>query len=148
MQQLSGWFSAFLATVWLLGGRASEAEGLAREALAVTEAVRFPYGVGIAQRALGRVAAAAGDGVGAERWLRASLASFTAIGAPFEAARTRLDLGLACGAGSSEAALQLGEARRTFTELRLPLYVERVEAQARELAPPPAPARSNEPNVR
>ena len=34
---------------------------LAREALAVTEAVRFRYGSGIAQRALGRVARAAGD---------------------------------------------------------------------------------------
>lgn len=146
MQQLSGWFTAFLSQVRRLGGRVPEAEGLAREALAETEAVRFPYGVGLARRALGQAAAAAG--AGAEEWLRGALSSFTAIGAPFEAARTRLELARACGAGSSEAALQLGEARRVFVDLRLPLYVERSEALVAELAAAPGAPRSTEPRVR
>ena len=132
MQQLLGWFSAFLAEARLLSGRPAEARELAREALAVTEEVRFRYGSGMAQRALGRIARAAGDRRtrrrdGFARPWRASAPSQ----APFEVARTRLDLALLAGGGSEEAASQLGEARRLFAELRLPRYVERGRAFGR-----------------
>jgi len=147
MKQLLGWFSAFLAEVRLLSGRPDEARELALEALAVTEEVRFCYGSGMAQRAMGRIARAAGDREGAERWLREALESFLTLEAAFEAARTRLDLAVAAGAGS-EAAAQLGEARRLFAELGLPTYVEKAERLAGELAAPAAPERSAGPNVR
>jgi tetratricopeptide (TPR) repeat protein len=148
MKQLLGWFSAFLAEARLLSGRPDEARELAREALAVTEEVRFRYGSGMAQRALGRIARAAGDREEAERWLREALESFSAIEAPFEIARTRLDLALVAGAGSEAAAAQLGEARRLFAELGLPVYVEKAERLAGELAAPATPERSAGPNVR
>ncbi|HEX4961024.1 MAG TPA: adenylate/guanylate cyclase domain-containing protein [Thermoanaerobaculia bacterium] len=135
MKQLLGWFSAFLAEARLLSDRPDEARVLAREALAVTEEVRFRYGSGMAQRALGRIARAAGDREEAERWLGEAVESFKAIAAPFEVARTRLDLALAAGAGSNGAAWQLGEARRTFAELGLRVYVEKTDRLAGDLAP-------------
>ncbi|HKI01918.1 MAG TPA: adenylate/guanylate cyclase domain-containing protein [Thermoanaerobaculia bacterium] len=130
MQQLLGWFSAFLADGYLLADRSDEAWDLAQEALTITEGVGFRYGSGMAQRALGRIAWAAGDREGAETWLGQALESFRSIQAPFEMARTRLELALAAGAGSAEAGRQLAEARRIFTELRLPRFVENVERLA------------------
>jgi class 3 adenylate cyclase/tetratricopeptide (TPR) repeat protein len=134
MPQLLGWFSAFLADTRLRAGRAAEAEGLAKEALAATEAVGFRYGSGLAQRVLGRIAQAAGDRPAAEAWQAAAILSFESIGAPFEVARTRLEAARAAGPGTSEAAAQLGAARSAFTELRVPAYVARAEALAGELA--------------
>jgi hypothetical protein len=136
MQQLLGWFSAFLAEAYLRSDRREKARESAHEALAVTEGVRFQYGSGMAQRALGRIAWADADREGAELWLREALASFRSIRAPFEAGRTRLELARLAGAGSGEAATQLGEARRIFTELRLPGFLETTERLAADLAAP------------
>ncbi|MEA2602772.1 MAG: hypothetical protein QOF89_3764 [Acidobacteriota bacterium] len=136
MLQLYGWFSAFLAEAQLLSGLpVPRAEETAQEALSASESSNFPYGVGLAQRALGRIARKGSEREAAESWLRKALESFLSIQAPFEVARTRLDLALLAGAGSEEAASQLGEARRLFAELRLPRYVEKAERLAGELAP-------------
>jgi tetratricopeptide (TPR) repeat protein len=148
MQQLLGWFSAFLAEARLLADRSDEARELALDALALTEEVKFRYGSGMAQRALGHVARKSGDRIEAERWSREALESFLAIEAPFEVARTRLDLALLAGAGSAEAAAQLGEARRIFAELGVPRYVDEAERLAGELAAPAAPERSSGPNIK
>lgn len=134
MPQLLGWFQAFLGDTLLRAGRAAEAEGLARDALGATEAVGFRYGSGLAQRVLGCVARQAGDPAASAAWLRAAVSSFEAISAPFEVARTRLEWAKTAGAGSIEAATQLGEARRAFMSLRVPGQVERTEALAVELA--------------
>jgi class 3 adenylate cyclase/tetratricopeptide (TPR) repeat protein len=148
MQQLLGWFSAFLAEAYVLSDRSAEARKLAEEALAVTEAVQFRYGTSMAQRALGRIARVMGDPVEAKRALDEALESFRAIGAPFEVGRTRLDLALVAGTGAEEAAWQLGEARRLFAELQLPTYVERTERLAAELAGAVSLERSNGPKTR
>ncbi|MFL6261286.1 MAG: adenylate/guanylate cyclase domain-containing protein [Thermoanaerobaculia bacterium] len=148
MQQLLGWFSAFLAEAYLRSGRPEEALDFAHEALAVTEGVRFQYGSGIAQRALGRIAQAEGNAEAAAAWLHEALESFRSIQAPFEAGRTRLDLARLAGARSAAAAAELGEARRIFTGLRLPGYVERAERLAAELAVAPALERSGTPKTR
>ena len=144
MRQLLGWFSAFLADAWLFSGRPAEARKLAGEALATTESVKFRYGSGMAQRALGRIVQADGDPERAKAWFEKALESFRSIQAPFEVARTRLDLALLAGSGSEEAARQLGEARRIFAELRVPHYAERAERLAAKLAP----ARSSGPKTR
>jgi class 3 adenylate cyclase/tetratricopeptide (TPR) repeat protein len=112
MQQLLGWFSAFLAEAYLRSGRPEEARDFAHEALAVTEGVRFQYGSGIAQRALGRIAQADGN------------------------------------AEAAAAAMEIGEARRIFSGLRLPAYVERAERLAAELAAAPSRERSGAPKMR
>ena len=118
MQQLLGWFSAFLAEAYLRSGRADEARDYAYEAVAVTEGVRFRYGSGMAQRALGRIAREEGNPEEAETWLLEALESFRSIQARFEVGRTLLELA------------RLGEARRIFAELRLPGYVDRVDRLA------------------
>ncbi len=146
MQQLLGWFSAFLAEAYLQSERPEEARDFAYEALAVTEGVHFRYGSGMAQRALGRIAREAGDPAEAETWLQEALESFRAIQAPFEVGRTRLELARLAGAGSEKAAAHLGEARRIFTELRLPGYVERTERLAGDLAV--TPSLESGPNIR
>jgi len=148
MQQLLGWFSAFLAEAYLRSGRPEEAWDFGYEALAVTEGVQFRYGSGMAQRALGRIARAEGDLEGAENWLQEALESFRAIQAPLEVGRTRLELARLAGAGSQVAAAQLGEALRIFRELRIPGYVEKTERLAGELAVAPSLERSGGPNTR
>ncbi|HSN88684.1 MAG TPA: hypothetical protein VL025_18115 [Thermoanaerobaculia bacterium] len=143
MLQLFGWFSAFLAEARLrAGGPAAESRELARHALAVTEASGFRYGSGLAQRALGRVAHAAGERSGAALRLREALESFRAIEAPFEVGRTLLDLALLAHSGGDfgEAAQRLGEAYRLFTELRVAQYVEKTERLADGLAVSLVPA--------
>lgn len=142
MQQLLGWFAAFLAEAYLLSGRSEEARELSSEALAVTEEVHFRYGAGLAQRSRGRIELAAGDPGEAEAWFERARESFRAIGAPFEEARTRLDLASAARArGDSEkAAKQLGVAHGVFVELRVPKYVDRTERLARELSVAPGAA--------
>ncbi len=136
MQQLLGWFSAFLAEAYLLSDRPAEARKLALEAQAVTERVKFRYGTGLAQQTLGRIARRAGDLAEAEVWSREALASFRAIRAPFEVGCTLLDLALVAHTGghSGEAARYLGEAHRLFTELQVPKYVQKAECVARELS--------------
>ena len=160
MLQLLGWFSAFLAEARLLAGHpAPEVRSVALQALAASEGSNFRYGVGFAQRTLGRIAFKAADYTEANTWLNRALESFRAIEALFEIGRTHLDLALlAHAAGDREAAsLQLGGAHRLFMKLRVPKYVERAELLARDLAvslaPPPAQApaaleRSSQPNAR
>ena len=130
MLQLLGWFSAFLAEAYLRSGRLDEARDLALQALSTTEAVRFRYGSGMAQRALGHVAREDGDAEGAETWFRGALESFRSIQAAFEVGRTWLELAQLAGAGSEPAAASLDEARRIFAALRLPSYVARAERLA------------------
>jgi len=148
MQQLLGWFSAFLAEAYLLSGRAAEGRKLAGEALATTEGVQFKYGSGMAHRALGRISRATGNPVQAKKDLEEALESFRSIQAPFEVGRTRLDLALVAGTGSEEAAWQLGEARRLFAELRLAPYVEKADRLAGQLAGATSLEPSSGPNAK
>lgn len=158
MQQLYGWFSAFLAEARLLAGEPpSRVWDAGQTALVASEGSNFRYGVGLAQRTLGRIATRDGGREEAEAWLCRALESFTAIAAPFEMGRTRLDLALSAHArgDSGEAARQLREAHRLFVELRVPKYVEKAELLSGELEVSLAPAqplsaleRSSQPNAR
>jgi class 3 adenylate cyclase/tetratricopeptide (TPR) repeat protein len=143
MLQLFGWFSAFLAEAHLHAGRpAAEARELALQALSATETSKFRYGTGLAQRALGRIAARAAEKDQAEDWFRQALESFRSIQAPFEVSRTLLDLALLAHTGGDpgETARRLGEAHHLFSELRVPKYLERTERFAQDLALPLTPA--------
>ncbi|HYG63186.1 MAG TPA: AAA family ATPase, partial [Thermoanaerobaculia bacterium] len=129
MQQLLGWYSAFLAEACLLAGRPAEARERALEALTVTDGAGFRYGSGFAQRTLGHIAAAEDDPELAEAWLNQALATFRSLDAPFEAARTLLDLVQLAGDQGDlpEAGSRLEEARALFEELRVPAYSARAE---------------------
>ncbi|HEV2845703.1 MAG TPA: hypothetical protein VG477_12705, partial [Thermoanaerobaculia bacterium] len=137
MLQLLGWFSAFLAEARLLAGHpVPDVRSVALQALSASEGSNFRYGVGFAQRTLGRIALHTADPGEAKTWLDRALESFRAIEALFEIGRTHLDLALLAHAegDSEETALQLGEARHLFLALRVPKYVERVELLAGGLA--------------
>jgi class 3 adenylate cyclase/tetratricopeptide (TPR) repeat protein len=137
-QPLLGWFLAFLAEADLTDGAALEAREKALEALAITREAKFLYGVGLAQRALGRIARGSGDLAAAGAPLREALETFTALEVPFEVARTHLDLAeLAHARGEpAGAAREIDLARRLFTELGFLPYGERLVRLSAELTQP------------
>jgi tetratricopeptide (TPR) repeat protein len=137
-QPLLGWFLAFLAEAELKEGTALSARELALQALAITREAKFLYGVGLAQRAVGRVDRGSGDLAAAEAALREALETFTTLEVPFEIARTHLDLGeLAHARGATaEVARELTLAHGGFAELGFPRYQERVARLSNELALP------------
>jgi class 3 adenylate cyclase/tetratricopeptide (TPR) repeat protein len=132
MPQLQGWFGAFLAEALLLSGSTEEARDMASRSIAVTEAVRFWYGLALAHRALGRVALAQAQHAEAEEHFRHALQGFSSLRVPFEVGRTRLDLAaLARGLGQDEESVrELGEANQLFSELKVPRYIDRAEQAA------------------
>lgn len=135
MQQILGWFSAFLSEAYLAAERLKEARELGQQALVVTQQANFLLGVGLARRALGRVSLGEGDPATAKSHLEEALGIFTSLEVPFEAARTRLDLvRWAHHSGKRELALAtLRQAHRSFTELGAARYVERAGAMAERL---------------
>jgi class 3 adenylate cyclase/tetratricopeptide (TPR) repeat protein len=135
MPQLHGWFSAFLAEALLLASRVEEAREAALAALEITGGVRFQYGIALGERAMGRVALAAGDLDEAERRLATTRLSFISLQMPFEVARTDLDLAVLARARgeAAEAGRALSAARRAFVELSVPRYREEADRLAEEL---------------
>jgi tetratricopeptide (TPR) repeat protein len=83
-----GLFSAWLAEAQLDAGNAQRARELAAAALQLTREVSFPYGIGMALRAAGRVALVAGDPVAGHAALNDALETFAAIPARDEVRRT------------------------------------------------------------
>ncbi len=132
MRQLLGWLTVFLAEAYLTAGRLEEGQEAAAEALEVCRDAQFEYGVGLARRALGRIAPAAADKAEARHQLEGALEIFQSLGAPFEVARTRLALAAAVGDGET-ARGELSEAHRLFRELDAAAYTREAEGLAAEL---------------
>ncbi len=132
MPQLRGWFSAYLGEAYLGLEQSEKARETALAAVATTQGVKFGYGIGLAQRAVGRIAAAAGDSDEAEARLEEALEGFLELQVPFEVARTRLDLAKLAHAGGRkhEAVEQLRQARAVFLALKVPRYAEQAKALA------------------
>jgi hypothetical protein len=110
--------------------------------LTLARDVGFQFVIGLAQRALGRIAQARGARTEAATHFTAALQTFTAMQARFEHARTQLDLAaLAQAQGNLQAATtHLTEAHTLFQTLQVPRYVERV-AQCANAFDVPLPAR-------
>jgi hypothetical protein len=89
---------ALLSEAYLLVGDRVHARELAERAVAMGEADGAPFNIGLARRALGRIALADGDLAAAHAHLAGALATFAAMGATFEVGRTHVDLGRACAA--------------------------------------------------
>jgi DNA-binding SARP family transcriptional activator/tetratricopeptide (TPR) repeat protein len=96
---------ALLGEAWLLAGDARRGHETAARALEISQAEGMTFNVGLAQRAVGRIALASEDVTMARHSLTAALAAFTACDARFEAARTQVDLArLFAIAGDTELA--------------------------------------------
>jgi tetratricopeptide (TPR) repeat protein len=134
-RQLDGMLRALLAETHLGAGHVEAAHPIAAEALAVAYKGGWPIAIAYAERAVGRVALAAGRLDEAERALRAALDTFTAIEARAQAARSRLPLGeLHAARGNRDAAAaELRAAHGLFTQMRAPRMVERVSRLAASL---------------
>ena len=117
----------FLAEAYRLAGRMAEAREVAGRTREMSAAVSFPWATATAERTLGRIALAGRDLDLARVHLRAAFRMFAAIPAPFEVARTHLDLAAATPA---RAARHLRAALRRFVATGAPRYAARLAASA------------------
>jgi tetratricopeptide (TPR) repeat protein len=148
VQQTWGWFAAWLGEAYAADGRIDAARDMVLQGLDRTRQAEYWIGIGIAQRARGRVDRASGTLSEAEAHLQEALHTFTSHGFRPEAARTHLDLAAVAHAQGNAAATarHLRQAHTLFTTLQAPAYVERTEQLARDYgmtlpnATPEAPA--------
>jgi DNA-binding NtrC family response regulator/tetratricopeptide (TPR) repeat protein len=141
--EMHAWLSAVLGEGYLLAGDLEPARATLDEARRLAQQARYWWAIGWAERALGRMALAAGAPEQAPPHLHVALAAMEGAGARFEAARTRLVLARATQllGDAAAAARHLAEAREVFTRSRAPLYIARAEALARDLGLPAPQAR-------
>lgn len=138
--RLHGLYLGFRAEAALLLGEAAEALVLAERGAALTRDSGYRYGLGWIQRIRARIAGARGDGAGLVDGLTGAARTFEDMAAPFETARTRLELAawLASngqpGAGVTLAARALAE----FAALGLDGPAARARALLAEHAGQPA----------
>jgi tetratricopeptide (TPR) repeat protein len=137
-RQLQGWFTAWLSEAYLLNGQIEKARELAVEGLELTRKIKYWWGVGLAQRALGRIAQASGALSDTETHLTEALQAFALIQARFEVGRIHLALAeLAHTRGNHEAVTtHLQEAHQLFRTLKVPRYIVRTEQLAKEFKVP------------
>lgn len=132
------WFTTCLGEAHLARGDRDRAQELARQGLDLATDARFPYGAGLARRALGRIAGARGDLAGAGAHLDEALRTFVAIKARGELAQTHLALAEVARAGGDRerVATHFREAHRLFAATHAARWVERLEALAAEVGIP------------
>jgi tetratricopeptide (TPR) repeat protein len=116
---------AWLSEALLGRGHEERALELAKEGLALSGELGFPFAGALARRALGRIARARGALAEAEGHFEAAHQAFQSIGAAYEGARTLLDLAETASASSrpDAAATHLAAAQRAFSDLKVPFYI-------------------------
>ena len=116
--------------VMLAVGQVEAARAAATELNVFAEQYRAPYLLATAARARGAVALASDDPRTALAELRAALSSWRTLGAPFDAAKTRILIALASRAigDGATAEIEADAARRALIELGATPDVARVEA--------------------
>ena len=119
-----------LVEVMLATGSTSAARLAADEMVQIAGDIGAALLTAMADRANGAVLLAEGDPRGALAALRPSLKAWQALGSPYEAARTRVLVGLACRAldDTDAAALELDAAAETFRGLGAVPDLERAES--------------------
>jgi tetratricopeptide (TPR) repeat protein len=133
-RQFQGLFTVFLSAAYLLDGQIEKARDFAIQGLEITRDAKYGYGLGVAQRALGRIAQVRGAFSEAESYFQEAFATFASIQARFEVGRIHMDLAeLARAQGNQEAAaMHLKEAHYLFRTLQVIKYIERTERLARK----------------
>ena len=132
--QVQSWFKIFLGEAYRANQQMDQARDLTTQGLAQAREIEHWWGVGLAQRTLGRIAQDTGETAGAAIHLQDALATFSSIHSQFELARTYLALAaLAHTQDSRElATTHLSTAYAWFKKLQVPKWVERTEQLARE----------------
>ncbi|MBI4607621.1 MAG: AAA family ATPase [Candidatus Rokubacteria bacterium] len=136
--QGQGWMTIFLSEALLLSGRPEEAQLFAIRALELTRSRQYRCGIGVAQRALGRIARARGALPEAGACLAQALETLRSIDARYYAGRTHLDLASLAHARGERGAVRthLNEAYGLFAALEIPRYVEQTQQLAADLRMP------------
>lgn len=132
---LQGLVMARLGEAYLMQGDTEKARHLASRGLQLSQDKKYHNGIGVAQRALGRIALARGAFVEAERYLRAALQTFASGQARQQTADIHLELArLAHAQRHSEAViLHLTEAYTMYETLQLTRFIERTAQLGGEL---------------
>jgi tetratricopeptide (TPR) repeat protein len=128
VRPMQAWVTTLLGEAYRLHGRLAQARDLVHQGLTMARDVGFQFVIGLAQRALGRIAQASGARTEAATHLMEALETFTAMQARFEHARTQLELAILAHAQGhpQAAATHLTAAHTLFQALQVPRYVERV----------------------
>jgi ATP/maltotriose-dependent transcriptional regulator MalT len=126
-------------TVRLESGEVAAAQASADELSALGERLGSPPMLAaMAEEATGAVLLARGEHRDALGHLRLAWTGWHAVDAPYESARTRVQIGLACrGLGDDDsAAIELDAARQAFVQLGAVADVDRIDGLAERRVPP------------
>lgn len=120
-----------LVEVMLHSGDVTAAEAAAAELGQIAQGIEAPYLLAVAETAQGAVLLARGEAREALPRLRQAADSWRDLDCPYELARTRVLVGLACGdLGDAEsAAMEIEGARATFLALEAVPDLERLESR-------------------
>ena len=126
------WFTVGLAESHLLNGDVQKAREMALHGLKAAELVGFPLGLGLAHRALGRIALRTGDFSQAEPHFAQALSTLSSIPARLELARTHIDVAALANLQQDAdlARAHYIDAVRMFTELNLKRHAEHTKELA------------------
>ncbi len=132
--QVQSRFKTFLSEAYLLDGQIEKASNLARQAVELAKDIKHPWGIGIAQCALGRIAHASDNLAEADSHLQESLETFSSIQARYHQARTHFDLAALSYTQDNHdtATTHLSTAYSWFKKLQVPKWVNKTEQLARE----------------
>jgi tetratricopeptide (TPR) repeat protein len=133
-RQVQSMFRTCLGEAYHVDDQNEKAGSVASQGLALAEAIKFPWGIGRAQRILGRIALTSGNHAEAASYLQNALETLASIHACFEQARTHLDLAsLAHTQGNQDTTTtHLSTAFAWFKKLQVPKWMERTEQLAQE----------------
>jgi tetratricopeptide (TPR) repeat protein len=123
-----GRFASMFSVALLMQGHLDAALAMAQQSLTLFGAIHHSHGIGLAQRALGRIAQARGMLGEAEQAYSEALTAFAAMSAHYELGRTYLDFAsLTATQGNQTATLaHLNAAHALFKSMQLPQYVQRI----------------------
>jgi class 3 adenylate cyclase/tetratricopeptide (TPR) repeat protein/DNA-binding XRE family transcriptional regulator len=141
------WFGVWLAEALRLAGQAEAARALAVESVEISREVSSPYGRGLGERLLGRLALDSGELREAEARLTESRDVLRSIEAQFELGQTHLALAELAQRQNDPPAMAAHseQARRLFAASRAPKYVKRAAEVV--AAAGPAPRGSSPPTL-
>ena len=133
-RQVQSWFFTFLGKAYGAQGRIAEARHWICQGLALATTIAHPWGIGLAQRALGWLALVSEACAEAEQALHDALHTFSSIHCRIEIGRTHLDLAaLASLQRNLDTAIEhLRTANAWFKILQVPKWIERTEHLAHE----------------
>ena len=136
--RMQGLYTTFLGMAYLMQGDLDRSSDCSRQGLEAAHATQDRFGMGWVLRLMGQMSETCETYDDAQHHYNLSLRAFTTVQASFEVARTQLALAdVAYQRGALDMASDhIREAYQRFTDLNVPVYVQRVTELAAELKLP------------